>query len=505
MNALVGRILFVCLSLVFAPGGVALGEARIALIVGNGAYGEIGPLKNAGEDARLIASTLVGLGFETTLVLDADQEGMKTAIADFGRRLRRAGPDTAGLFYYAGHGIQARGSNYLMPVEANPTHSADLDLMGVEANWVLRQMESAGNRTNIVILDACRNNPFAANDRSVSRGLARIEAPTGSFVSYATAPGAVAADGDGINSPFTTALAEALTEPGLAIEQVFKRVRVNVISETDGVQTPWDSSSLVHDFYFNAKKTAPAPAPVADPAELSLWQGISKTDDPNRVSLFLQVFPDGQFAPEARELLKKLMVNQTLAAAAPATTPAVEAPPPVQREVTPQPAAPVQPTISEAEMFVTAQSAGTPEAFEAYLAAFPDGRYAGLAQAELAVLMAATASSQAKEEPVQLAATTPTGPLGFDQPLQSGSDAVLGRSISELAQGKPVVPPVEGLPDSVWAHLQCSGCHNWNRKNLCDQGNFYAGKEDSVVSRIKHPYQGDFKLALKRWASEGCN
>ena len=459
----------------------ARAEERIALVMGNAAYANIGALPNPGADAQLIADTLNGLGFKTTLVMDADQSAMKQAIVQFGRSLRSAGREAVGLFYYAGHGIQARDRNYLMPIEAAPVDSADLDLMGVEANWVLRQMESAGNRTNIVILDACRNNPFAANDRSVGRGLARIEPPTGSFVAYATAPGSVAVDGDGANSPFTAALASAMSQPGVAIEQVFKQVRKQVIQDTGGQQTPWDSSSLVHDFYFNAAQ----PQPAVESAELSLWQGVSKSNDPERLALFLQVFPDSQFAPDARALLKALMMDEEN-----------------QQSAEQEPVADEKPDLSEEEMMALAQATPSVQSYANYLAVYPNGVYADLAKAELAALLE---NGQQSDGDGQVAAAAPAGALTWEQPLREGSDAVIGWSLSQLVQGKPLFPPIEGLPREVWGDQQCASCHAWSRQALCDQGNFYLGKDEDALTRIPHPYGGGFKSALSRWAGEGCN
>ena len=456
----------------------ASAETRIALVVGNSAYANIGELPNPGADARLMAETLTGLGFRTTLITDADQSAMKQSIVQFGRDLRSAGREAVGLFFYAGHGIQARDRNYLMPVEASPMDSADLDLMGVEANWVVRQMESAGNRTNIVILDACRNNPFAASDRSVSRGLARIEPPTGSFVAYATAPGAVAVDGDGENSPFTAALAGAMVEPGLAIEQVFKRVRKQVIQETGGQQTPWDSSSLVNDFYFNAAAADPA----VDPGELALWQMVEASRDPDRVAQFLQVYPDSALAGEARKLLKSLMVEGPTSQDAGAEA--------------------VDPELSEDELIALAQASPSIQAYADYLSAYPNGIYVDLAKAEIAHLLG---QSEERMASVATQDQEPEGPFRFEHPLREGPEEVLGWSISQLARGKPTYAPIEGLPAEVWAERSCADCHAWDKKTLCDQGNFYLSKDESARTRIPHPFGGAFKSALYRWASEGCN
>ncbi|MEM6487261.1 MAG: caspase family protein [Pseudomonadota bacterium] len=227
----------------------AVAEARIALVIGNGAYTTGGALDNPPNDARLVGSALEGAGFDVTYLIDADEDRMEDAIRDFGSALRRAPEGTVALFYFAGHGVQTGGRNFLIPVGASVRDEADLEGEAVAADWVLRQMESAGT-TNIMILDACRDNPFATSFRSSSRGLAQMGAPTGSFIAYATAPGDVAYDGRGRNSPYSAALARGIRTPGVPIESLFKRVRREVLAETDNGQTPWESSSLIDDFVF---------------------------------------------------------------------------------------------------------------------------------------------------------------------------------------------------------------------------------------------------------------
>lgn len=224
---------------------------RIALIIGNSDYGvTFGSLPNPGNDADAMATALTALGFQVELIKDVDQKNMKRAIARFGARLRQAGRSATGLFFYAGHGLQTGGINYLVPVNSAIEAEADVDLESVAADTVLRQMEEAGSATNIVILDACRNMPLARSLRSGTRGLARMDAPNGSFVAYSTAPGSVAVDGTGRNSPFVIALVKAMQQKGQPIETIFRTVRRSVLHETGGRQTPWDSSSLIDPFYF---------------------------------------------------------------------------------------------------------------------------------------------------------------------------------------------------------------------------------------------------------------
>jgi len=238
------------------PAPAAGAEARLALVIGNGAY-TVGPLRNPPADARLIADTLRRLGFTVIELEDAGQAAMKRAIDDFGRALPAGG---VGLFYYAGHGVQVNGDNYLVPVDATLERESDVDIEGIAVGRVLARMDQAGTRVNLVILDACRNNPFARSFRSPARGLAFVDAPQGTLIAYSTAPGSIAADGDGEHGVYTAALARHLVDPGIPIERMFKLVRGDVKGATGGAQVPWESSSLEAEFTFNPGATVPPPA-----------------------------------------------------------------------------------------------------------------------------------------------------------------------------------------------------------------------------------------------------
>ena len=259
-QAAVGLLLCV-LSVAFVVPAAAQGsgdERRIALVVGNFGYAHVPQLANPGNDAALIAATLRQLGF--TLVGGAAQENVDKAhfdklVQDFGRAIQ--GADVA-LFYYAGHGMQVGGSNWLVPTDANPTRPQDLEFQMENAELVLKQMNGAGTRLNLVILDACRNNPFGAlGDRAVQGGLAQMRAPEGTMISFATQPGNVAADGTGANGPYATALATSMRKPGLDIFHVFNQVGLAVKHATDGAQQPWESSSPIDgEFYFTQTDAA---------------------------------------------------------------------------------------------------------------------------------------------------------------------------------------------------------------------------------------------------------
>ncbi|MEI6610517.1 MAG: caspase family protein, partial [Deltaproteobacteria bacterium] len=206
---------------------IAAPEKRTALVIGNSDY-EIGNLTNPVNDAVDMASTLKRLGFEVILKKNIRHRDMEEAIEDFGNRLKRGG---VGLFYYAGHGIQINGVNYIIPIGAKIKKESDVKFEAVDANRILDEMGNANNGLNIIILDACRDNPLARNFRSSNRGLAVISsAPEGSFISYATGPGQVAMDGEKRNSPYTAALLKYMNVPGLPIERVFKNVRISLES-----------------------------------------------------------------------------------------------------------------------------------------------------------------------------------------------------------------------------------------------------------------------------------
>jgi len=239
---------------------VKFAESRHALVIGNGAYLQ-GPLKNPVNDARAMARILADSGFSVTLLEDATQVAMQRAIRGFGDRLAEGG---VGLFYFAGHGIQTRGRNYLIPVNADIDREYEVEYVSVDLNMVLSAMDVAKNPLNIVILDACRNNPFARSFRVSRAGLAQIDAPTGTLIAFATAPGQIALDGTGQNGIYTKHLLNEMAAAGLPLEQMFKQVRNGVMRETENQQVPWESSSLRGEFSFRPGPAAGKPNAVAE-------------------------------------------------------------------------------------------------------------------------------------------------------------------------------------------------------------------------------------------------
>ena len=244
-----------------APQAGATPEQRIALVIGNSKYKEA-PLLNPVNDARAVAKALSRAGFQVAQKENIGRAEMHVALREFGDALRKGG---VGLFYFAGHGVQVKGRNFLIPVDANVEREDEVAYNSLDANQVLDKMETANNRLNIVILDACRNNPFARSSRSSGAGLAQMEAPVGSFIAFATAPGAVASDGRGKNGLYTQHLLRAMARPGVKIEDVFKEVRAGVRRDSQGRQVPWENTSLEGDFIFVPRPPARSAAAAAKP------------------------------------------------------------------------------------------------------------------------------------------------------------------------------------------------------------------------------------------------
>jgi len=218
---------------------------RTALVIGNGAYAKT-PLKNSVNDANDMAGALSGCGFDVVKLIDADRAAMRRGVRDFASRIKGSG---VGLFFYAGHGVQVRGENYLVPLGADVRQEFEIDDQCLKVDYVLGAMEEAGNGLNIIILDACRNNPFRSF-RGDKSGLAHMDAPTGSLIAFSTATGAVAEDGDGRNGVYTGRLLKHIRTPGLRLLDLFIQVRNEVRAATGGHQVPWENQSLTAPFYF---------------------------------------------------------------------------------------------------------------------------------------------------------------------------------------------------------------------------------------------------------------
>ena len=326
----------------------AAAENRIALVIGNSTYQTVTVLPNPANDARLFTDLLKEAQFEVISAPDLSQIDLRRALRSFSDIVAQKGPDTVALVYYAGHGLQVEGENYLVPVDANIKRESDVAIEAVRLADVMSALANTPSKTKLVILDACRNNPFSDINKITGRGLAIVDAPTGSVVSYSTAPGMEALDGRGDNSPFTAALVEIAREPNLPIEQAFKKVRLAVHKSTEGQQTPWESTSLTSDFSFfgappaSGQKVASAAAAAlakgtADivrtkpagfwtkelqgkPAQ-DAFEVVIREDDPDAYEEFIKLYPAPPFGARVRGLLERRREMMTWYTAVTVNTP----------------------------------------------------------------------------------------------------------------------------------------------------------------------------------------
>lgn len=434
-GAAVLRLCTAGLALLFLVG--AAEAQRVALVIGNSAYQHTPQLPNPVRDAKAIEQALTELGFEVIAGYDLNKIDMEGTLARFARAAQNA---ELTMFFYAGHGMQVNGSNYLLPVDAQFRDELALDFEAVQMNFVLRQMERS-SKVRIVLLDACRDNPlaksFSANlgatpSLDVSSGLAEISmdnAGDGTIIAFATSPGKVAYDGGGEHSPFTAALLKHIDTPQVNIQTVLTRVTGDVYNATARRQRPWVNASVVDEVFLNE-----APAPTT--AQVTIQgQGTDTTAD------------------------------------------------------------------AERKAFEAAANVADVASLEAFLARYPDGTFAEEARQMIAML-GGTAVRKVVKGTLEIQPGD-TG-IKFDVPISTGPYPVNGKSLAQLIQGTPMFSPIEGLEDAVWKGKNCSSCHDWNKDRLCEQGTFYAKNEPKQILRKQHPYGGPFKLALRNWSQDGC-
>ena len=289
----------------------APGDLRVALVIGNAAYAGSAALANPGNDAKAMSDALRGLGFTVVEIRDGSKTQMQDAISKVKTSLQ--GKQAIGMLYYAGHGLQLDWRNYMVPIDAKMSKAADVPEQAVDLAQVIDAFKTAGNRMNIVVLDACRDNPFAGT--ATGKGLAQLDAPPGTFLAYATAPGNVAEDGDAKsnNGLYTKFLLEELKKPTAKIEDVFKRVRLNVRQQSQGRQIPWESTSLEDDFFFNAglkptQKLSDSDKDKAFTAEKTDWDKIKDSKNADDFYAFVKQYPSGNISELAQSRIELLAV-----------------------------------------------------------------------------------------------------------------------------------------------------------------------------------------------------
>ena len=391
-------------------------EARVALVIGNASYKD-SPLKNPVNDARAVAAKLRGLGFDVVERHNLSQRQIGRTLSEFRGKLT---PGGTALFFYAGHGLQVGGVNYLPAVDADIGTEEDVPNQSINVDQVLRVMEGGKTGVNLVFLDACRNNPYSRSFRSAGEGLAKVNAPSGTLIFYATRPGSVAADGDGQNGLYTQNLLAAIDMPGLTVEQVQKRVAVGVKQKSKGRQEPWMEGLLDGDFYFKRGQTAPEVAnpvrderglkpintapvvvvPAQDPVEATYWSEVSRSDDTDSYAAYLSTYPNGLHVADANEYIErdkqakeaKLRLNEDMA-------------------------------------WRKAQEGNDFQSYAAYLNAYPNGRYVPLAKLKQGKLRLA----RAPYEPEMVAIPGKDYEMGKTEVTQAQWRAVMGNNPSRFS------------------------------------------------------------------------
>jgi uncharacterized caspase-like protein len=364
-----------CALLIFLPATCCVAaETRIALIIGNSDYANANlKLSNPANDAAAMQRALKAAGFETIVRLNARRLDFYRAVDEFSARIGRD-QHAVGLFYYAGHGVQAEGTNYLIPVDADIQSEADLDANAFDAGRVLRAMKTAQNEMNIVILDACRDNPLPKT-RGIERGLARMDAPSGTFIAYAAAPGQSAQDGtSGTNGVFTGELVKAMAETGVPLEQMFKKVIAGVKADTHGAQQPWSEASIQGDFYFHAGEPSPATraqtTPIEPPSashaqsadEIAAYKAAEASNTVAGWQIFKRNYPNSAYASTADIRLATLSQPRV--------------PAPAQRDAQPAPQSPARSEVVDPAVVGTFELDGVVDDYDqhAIVTITADGR-----------------------------------------------------------------------------------------------------------------------------------
>lgn len=410
-----------------AQGAQLLKLPKIALVIGNAAYRQ-SPLRNPANDAKGMADALNSMGFEVTVRLDAGRTSMLAAIDAYLKQL--AGRKCVGLFYFAGHGVQINWKNHLLPVDAEVASNEDVEKQSVEVSAMLLGLSGAGNALNLIILDACRDAPFGEARRPEQRGLSQMDAPASTLLAYATAPGNVASDGEGANGLYTENLLREMRSPEARVEDVFKRVRLNVRRKSNGKQIPWESTSLEDDYYFVPPASLAPPADAARTRrfgeELKLWESIENADEPAPFENYVRRYPNGHFVDLAR-------ARQATAVALQARL----------REEDRQ-----RLRAEEAAAWGRVESASVPEPLKEFLKRYPAGQFGERARAQLQRIVLQRANS-----PTDLTPPIPAVLTESDRERRFAEERKLWEKIENANQSGPFEDYLRRYPSGYFAEL----------------------------------------------------
>jgi hypothetical protein len=461
----------------------------VALLIGNNNYGSV-PLRNAVNDARDLAKILREMGFKVILKEDTTRPVMVDALKEFGAAIEGA---SVAMFFYAGHGMQFKDQNYLLPIDAAMGSEEDVTLFALNMQQVFDRMERAKTKTNILILDACRENPFASSFRVSSGGLAQMNAPSGTLIAYSTAPGSVAADGFGRNGTYTKHLLNNISAPDLPVEIMFKRVREGVELETLRKQTPWDASSLKGDFAFNTTSERPAARPGAGgpSADMTLtmervfWESAKESNRVDDLQAYLEKYPSGTFSSLAKNRLESL----TRIAKAAAPGPAAAASEPPAKIALAEPAADRSPTVPAAPGSTTVAKAPG----GAMPPAATQAGQQGAPQRSDEQKPAEKPAERPADKPVAVAATTQPAPQPAPAAPRDDKPVVLASAAPNAAAAappKPEQPGTEIAPGVREVKFPDGAIYRGGLR-----GSTLHGKGEYVARTFK--YDGEFKDGLK--------
>jgi uncharacterized caspase-like protein len=369
----------------------AADERRVALVIGNAAYQQ-GPLANPVNDARAMTAKLTAMGFDVIERQNLTIKQISATLKEFRSRLN---PGTEAVFFYAGHGLQVKGVNYLPAVDADINAEEDVPYQSINVSQILELMEESKTRLNLIFLDACRNNPFSRRFRSAADGLAKVNAPSGTLISFATRPGSVAADGAGLNGLYTEQLLLAMDQANLAIESVLKNTAAGVKRASRGQQEPWSEGMIEGEFFFytgtKAATKQPTGAPNAKPdpkRETEVWNHVKDSNNIDLLNEYIKSYPKGRFVAQARILVIQIKKNAVL---------------PAHLQSTPAAPAAAQPVLApvdknEDALWAEVKSSNTADDYDAYLAEYPQGKFAALAKVRIKWFKDEAAEAARKEQ-----------------------------------------------------------------------------------------------------------
>ncbi len=464
-------VLFVLWGLIFTTTHASAGE-RFALVIGNDAYETVSPLTDSVGNAESIAAQLENLGFDVTLITDANLVDMRRSIGRYNKRMQYTGNGATGLVFFAGHGVNAFGTNYLLPVDVSIKDAGDLQFVAVDIASIIRTSGADNQIQNLIILDCCVKAPYIGMQNINGGGLSSMLIPNGNYIAYSAPENGTAPEG----GVFASAFIEAITVPGQSIESALDQVNNVIVAQYGDAQTIFRASSLEEPFVFvnatvqkDVLDETPAPAPEPEPVvretPLPVIEEAAPSDADNA----------------ATEL--PVTGGTTLPVIGKTSTPTE--------------------TLEHTQLPIIGD-APQPAFSNTTLPVIGETPLPAIVEAPLPVIVETVPPLDVVKETLVPASTTASYSVSYTAPLTLGAPEVIGKSIEQLIQGSSTFSPIEGLPDSYWKEQECAECHKWTQATLCDEGAFYLKQDNEDFLSQRHPFGGSFKQNLLIWAKDGC-